>query len=317
MPFDLKTTMSSGSARPAHVACDDLLQLVHLEPVEHPALDGLDQVARLELRVLERVAADEGRPLEHDVVELALGRHVRADRADERALAQPLAAQHRVARGRHRDDDVGVGRLPVALGRLGAGTAAELLEAPPVPRVDAHPLDARQRSTDARDLRLGLPARADHAEARGAGPREVPRGDAARGARAQLPQPVRLDHRDELGRVGPEQADDEARARCEAAVGLHSRVAEPAVDRGHDREHPLLERQPVARPVHDLAGGEAPEAALDRLERIRWGEQGGDVVLGEVKRHGGSAPGKIRTCDLCLRRAALYPLSYGRGAELV
>ena len=26
----------------------------------------------------------------------------------------------------------------------------------------------------------------------------------------------------------------------------------------------------------------------------------------------GHAPGKIRTCDLCLRRAALYPLSYGR-----
>ena len=26
------------------------------------------------------------------------------------------------------------------------------------------------------------------------------------------------------------------------------------------------------------------------------------------------APGKIRTCDLCLRRAALYPLSYGRVA---
>ena len=25
------------------------------------------------------------------------------------------------------------------------------------------------------------------------------------------------------------------------------------------------------------------------------------------------APGMIRTCDLCLRRAALYPLSYGRG----
>ena len=30
-----------------------------------------------------------------------------------------------------------------------------------------------------------------------------------------------------------------------------------------------------------------------------------------------SAPGTIRTCDLCLRRAALYPLSYGRsGAEV-
>ena len=29
------------------------------------------------------------------------------------------------------------------------------------------------------------------------------------------------------------------------------------------------------------------------------------------------APGKIRTCDLCLRRAALYPLSYGRPGGLV
>ena len=29
-----------------------------------------------------------------------------------------------------------------------------------------------------------------------------------------------------------------------------------------------------------------------------------------------NAPGKIRTCDLCLRRAALYPLSYGRGDRL-
>ena len=28
-----------------------------------------------------------------------------------------------------------------------------------------------------------------------------------------------------------------------------------------------------------------------------------------------NAPGTIRTCDLCLRRAALYPLSYGRGDE--
>ena len=30
-----------------------------------------------------------------------------------------------------------------------------------------------------------------------------------------------------------------------------------------------------------------------------------------------NAPGKIRTCDLCLRRAALYPLSYGRGSASV
>ena len=28
-----------------------------------------------------------------------------------------------------------------------------------------------------------------------------------------------------------------------------------------------------------------------------------------------SAPGMIRTCDLSLRRAALYPLSYGRAED--
>ena len=30
-----------------------------------------------------------------------------------------------------------------------------------------------------------------------------------------------------------------------------------------------------------------------------------------------SAPGKIRTCDLSLRRRALYPLSYGRGSPIL
>src|SRR5205085_9769846 len=33
------------------------------------------------------------------------------------------------------------------------------------------------------------------------------------------------------------------------------------------------------------------------------------LVRAEVR---ADAPGMIRTCDLCLRRAALYPLSYGR-----
>ena len=30
-----------------------------------------------------------------------------------------------------------------------------------------------------------------------------------------------------------------------------------------------------------------------------------------------NAPGRIRTCDLALRRRALYPLSYGRGEREV
>ena len=47
----------------------------------------------------------------------------------------------------------------------------------------------------------------------------------------------------------------------------------------------------------------------------------GWALAGNLRRlellHGGDAPGMIRTCDLCLRRAALYPLSYGRGGALV
>src|SRR5439155_15160666 len=53
---------------------DDLLQLVHLEPVERARLDRLDQVGRLDSRLLERVAADERGTLERDVVELATAR---------------------------------------------------------------------------------------------------------------------------------------------------------------------------------------------------------------------------------------------------
>src|SRR5712691_4616138 len=107
------------------LAGHDLLQLVHLEPVEHARRDGLDQVARLLLGLLEGVAADEARALEHDVVELAGAPIVRADRADERAQAEPFAAQHRVLRGRGRHDDVLPARLVRALGRLGAHALAE------------------------------------------------------------------------------------------------------------------------------------------------------------------------------------------------
>jgi hypothetical protein len=35
-------------------------------------------------------------------------------------------------------------------------------------------------------------------------------------------------------------------------------------------------------------------------------------ATGDCER-GTSAPGRNRTCDLALRRRALYPLSYGRG----
>src|SRR5581483_6857554 len=182
-----------------HLAGDDLLELVHLEPVEEALLDGLDQVAGLAPGVLARVAADEGRALEHGVVELAPAPVVRADGADERARREPLAAQHRVLRRRDRDDDVLDGRVAVRLGGLAAVLAAERLEPLPVAAVDDHALDPRQRLPDAGDLRGGLPAAADHPEARRAGTREVARRDAGGRAGAQLPELVGLDHRLEAG----------------------------------------------------------------------------------------------------------------------
>ena len=46
-----------------------------------------------------------------------------------------------------------------------------------------------------------------------------------------------------------------------------------------------------------------------------WGNPGSPTA--PSLRAARNAPGKIRTCDLCLRRAALYPLSYGRGERSV
>ena len=88
------------------------MQLVHLEPVEDAALDGLDQIAGLHLALVERVAADEDGAFEDRVVELARPRLVRADRADERAGVQPLAAE-----------DLAVGKLVLDRAReRGVGT---------------------------------------------------------------------------------------------------------------------------------------------------------------------------------------------------
>ena len=98
---------------------------------------------------------------------------------------------------------------------------------------------------------------------------EVLRRDPARRAGAQLAELVGLEHRDELGRVGAEEEDDEARAVAEAGVDLRARVAELEVGGGHDRERALLEPEPVARPVLDAPGRQPPEARLDRLDRVR------------------------------------------------
>ena len=139
----------------------------------------------------------------------------------------------------------------MALSRLGAVLLAEGAQPLLRPAVRDDALELRQRGADARELRLRLPAAADHAEAARAALREVLRRDAARRAGAQLAELVRLEHRDELGRVGAEEEDDEARAVAKAGVDLRARVAELEVGGGHDRERSALEPQPVARPVLD------------------------------------------------------------------
>ena len=62
---------------------------------------------------------------------------------------------------------------------------------------------------------------------------------------------------------------------------------------------------------------------LEALKTIGSSESTKFVVPAEfaqlrrAQRRRKSAPGMIRTCDLCLRRAALYPLSYGRSGRPV
>ena len=60
--------------------------------------------------------------------------------------------------------------------------------------------------------------------------------------------------------------------------------------------------RPAAGSSH-VAGAERASAHEGRRA------EGSDNPEAGVSR---DAPGMIRTCDLCLRRAALYPLSYGR-----
>jgi hypothetical protein len=55
-------------------------------------------------------------------------------------------------------------------------------------------------------------------------------------------------------------------------------------------------------PQNDRSDASRPEAPNPRIQL--------------QQRHSNHAPGKIRTCDLSLRRRALYPLSYGRRRRL-
>ena len=67
-----------------------------------------------------------------------------------------------------------------------------------------------------------------------------------------------------------------------------------------------------------MAAGEVANMSRRRLPleggalAVMGAADSGAGAMSNGRRARGDAPGMIRTCDLCLRRAALYPLSYGR-----
>ena len=80
----------------------------------------------------------------------------------------------------------------------------------------------------------------------------------------------------------------------------------PSLDRG---EAVCPRRRPRG------GGGALPRGTLVGHDKLRSPKLFAATRM--ATRVAADAPGTIRTCDLCLRRAALYPLSYGRGNRSV
>ena len=126
----------------------------------------------------------------------------------------------------------------------------------------------------------------------------------------------RLEQRVALGglRRDPEAAHHGRVAVAECEVddrpgGVADRPQEP------DRLREALEQR--AEPVGTARAEDlderrvlAPGLRLELVVQLVHARRIRALLTGGRHRH---APGTIRTCDLCLRRAALYPLSYGRG----
>ena len=268
IPFDLKTTMSVSACRPGSSPDTIWCSSCTSSQSSCPAAIGLDQVAGLETGVLDRVAADDRRTGDHLRVELARARIVGPDRADERAVGEPVAAQHGVLGGRRGDHDVAAAGLRRGFRDVCAVGLRERLG--PLARAagDDDALDRRHRGSDRGELRLRLPAGTDQPEARGPSPREVLRRDPARGACPHLAQPVGGDHRDERPVREVEQADDELDPALHEEVALQPGNAEAAVGGGHHGEIAALDREAAPRHQLDLPCRHAPEAVLDHRHRL-------------------------------------------------
>src|SRR5690606_30522520 len=93
--------------RPAFdLAGDDLVQFYDPVPVGHAALNGPDQLAAFDLRLLQVVDSDNVGALDRRFVDLALGPAVGADGRDVRAGIERGAVEYGLAAGGHGDDDM-------------------------------------------------------------------------------------------------------------------------------------------------------------------------------------------------------------------
>ena len=147
--------------------------------------------------------------------------------------------------------------------------------------------------------------------------------------RSSRSAPARAGHRDHSRRATPATASTSSPrepsrspstvARCpssgRAATSARSRSSATCAERRRsrpDRGRPLRARpRGLPRRRHEPPAERRGRGGGRQLAARGNPCCGSSASRRLANRRG--APGKIRTCDLCLRRAALYPLSYGRG----
>jgi hypothetical protein len=219
-------------------------------------------------------------------VQLGLAEEVRADGVEVRALADPGSAQHRLAAGRGRDDDVLVlGRL---LGTVDGydlgltrrthfrGETATILFIAAVHGDPSH----LAHGADGEQLRAGLIAAAEETDLRGVGSSQVLRGDATRGTGPHLAEIVGL-HQTQQG-AGLAVVEDEVelgRRLAAGGVNLRSHDAERLGGRRHRMKNRVIGLDACPRHVESLIEAHLPQPQLDGLEGHVHGQQAADVIF--------------------------------------